>query len=571
MLKPFFRKHGWKYLPGAILLVICAWLGTRSPKLLGGAIDLIGGGDWPAFWREVLLMVLVGAGIFVTRNAWRFFIIGNSREMEIVLRDQLYDHIQKLPVNFFSHTRTGDLMAYAINDVNAVRMTFGPGFAQLLNGVSSMIFSISAMAAGVNPRLTVLSLLPVPLAVAAIILISRQVRIRFRRVQELFAALSGHVQENIMGMRVLKAFAQEKAQKEVFEGECDTMRAANVRLNDASALLSPVIELIFGASFVIGMVYGGSLVMKGAISLGDYVAFNSYLVMIKGPVVSLGRIMNLFQRGLASYRRLDTVMSRPEIDEFERTPDGVPVRGHIEAKHLTFRYEDGLRPAVEDVSFDPPEGGVLGIVGSTGSGKSTILQLLVKTCMADRGQLFVDGRDVRDIPAVSLRNAIGYVPQDGFLFDASIEENIRFFSGCDDETLREAVRASGLGRDLDSLQDGLNTLCGERGNHLSGGQRQRTALARALARKPRILLLDDTLSAVDTKTEAFILEQLREQFRGRTVIIISHRLSAVQNADEILCFDEGRVAERGKHDELLSLGGIYARFWKEQQKEAEQA
>ena len=571
MLKPFFKKHGWKYLPGAILLVACAWLGTRSPKLLGSAIDLISGGDWIAFSHEVAMMVLVGFGIFVTRNGWRFFIIGNAREAEIEMRDELYDHLQKLPVDFFSRTRTGDLMAYAINDVNAVRMTLGQGFAQMLNGISSMIFSISAMAAGVNPRLTLLSLLPIPLAVVAILVISRQIRIRFRRVQGLFASLSGHVQENIMGMRVLKAFAQEKAQTEAFEEECDTMRAANVSLNDASALLNPVIELIFGASFVIGMVYGGSLVLSGVISLGDYVAFNSYLVMIKGPVVSLGRIMNLFQRGLASYKRMDEIMSQPEIDEFERIPDGKPITGRIEARHMSFTYSDGNRPAVEDISFDLPQGGVLGIVGATGSGKSTILQLLIKMQPAQEGQLFIDGRDIRDIPAASLRAAIGYVPQDGFLFDTSIEENIRFFSGCSDETLNKAVRASGLEKDIGSLQDGLDTMCGERGNHLSGGQRQRTALARALARQPQILLLDDTLSAVDTKTEAFILDQLREEFKGRTVIIISHRLSAVQNADEILCMDDGRVIERGRHEELLALDGAYAKFWNEQQKEAEEA
>ena len=572
MLKPFFKKHGWKYGPGAALLVLCAWLGTCSPRLLGEAIDLIGGGDWTAFWHRVLLMVLVGAAIFITRNGWRFFIIVNSRELEIMLRNQYYDHIQKLPVEFFNHTRTGDLMAYAINDVNAVRMTCGAGFAQLLNGISSLVFSVSAMAAGVNPRLTLLSLLPVPLAVLAILLISKQIRIRFRRVQELFALLSAHVQENIMGMRVLKAFAQEKPQKADFENECDTMRAANVRLNDASALLTPVIELIFGASFVIGMVYGGSLVLSGTISLGDYVAFNSYLVMIKVPVVSLGRIMNLFQRGLASYKRLNSVMSEPEIPEFERiaeTPaDHRPIEGRIEARHLTFTYSDGTRPALEDVSFTVPQGGVLGIVGATGSGKSTILHLLTKTSMAERGSLFVDGRDIRDIPAVTLREAIGYVPQDGFLFDTTLEENIRFFSNCDDDTLNAAVRVSGLEKDIDSLPDGLNTMCGERGNHLSGGQRQRAALARALVRQPKILLLDDTLSAVDTKTEVFILEQLKDAFKGRTVIIISHRLSAVQHADEILCMDEGRVAEHGTHEALLEKNGIYARFWKEQQKEA---
>ena len=212
MLKPFFRKHGWKYAPGALLLIVCSWLSTRSPKLLGGAIDLVGAGDWNAFAHEVFLMVLVGVGIFVTRNGWRFFIIDNSRQLEVELRDRLYDHIQKLPVSFFGKTRTGDLMAYAINDVNAVRQTCGMGFSQILNGISAMAFSITAMAAGVNPRLTALSLLPIPLAVAAILLISRQIRLRFRRVQELFASLSGHVQENIMGMRVLKAFAQEKPQ-----------------------------------------------------------------------------------------------------------------------------------------------------------------------------------------------------------------------------------------------------------------------------------------------------------------------------------------------------------------------
>ena len=569
MLKPFFKKYGWRYIPGVIFLCICTWLNTRTPLVLGEAIERVAAGAWGPFIREVGLMVLLAALVFVTKDLWRFFLIVTSREMEVWLRDELYRHLQLLPPRFYNDHRSGDLMAYAISDVNAVRMMCGMVVAQVLNAVSSILFSIHSMATSIHPTLTLLALLPVPVAVVVVVYLGNQVQSRFRHVQELFAAFSGHVQENVNGMRVIKAFAQERAQHEDFERESDEMRAASMRLYRVSTLIGPGIQLIFALSYVIGLSYGGHLVLTGEISLGDYVAFNTYLTLILQPIIMLGRVVDRLQRGIASYKRLDALFRYPEIPEFERLTEGYDVQGEIRAAHLSFTYPDGSAPALKDVSFRLPKGGTLGVVGPTGSGKSTLLNLIVKLQTPERGMLFIDGADVRDIPAAAIREASGYVPQDGFLFKGSLGDNVAFFSGATEAEQLEALRIAGLSSDLNRLDDGLATDVGERGNHLSGGQRQRAALARALVRHPNILLLDDTLSAVDAHTEGEILSALKGELAGRTAIIVAHRLSAVENADEILYMENGSIAERGTHAQLVALNGKYAEMLRMQKREEE--
>lgn len=571
MLKPFLKKNGWRYFPGAVFLILCSWITTRAPIVLGEAVDMLeqavsGGVTMEVFLPKALMILWIALGVFATRLTWRYFIIGNSREMEIWLRNSLYDHLQKLPPTFYASHRSGDLMAYAVNDVNAVRMVMGMVMAQSLNAATSIGFSITEMAGGINGSLTFLALIPIPLAVFLIVYIGRRVQRKFRRVQELFSTISGHIQENINGMRVLKAFAQEEAQNEAFAVESESMRKANVNLNDTSALLQPVMKLLFGVSYAVGILYGGNLVLQGRMSVGDYVAFNSYLAMIVNPVMSIGRIVNMLQRGTASYKRLQSLFDVPEIPEFERQDDPTPINGEIRAQSLSYTHFDSSLPAVEDISFSLPAGGMLGIVGPTGSGKSTIHQLLLKLLQPQRGQLFIDGRDICDIPAAAMRRACGYVPQDGFLFNESIRENVSFFTDANEEQIRKALDIAGMTGDIENMPEGLETLCGERGNHLSGGQRQRVSLARALIRDPRILLLDDTLSAVDTATESKILGALKTEFEGRTVIVIAHRLSAVLGADEILYMNHGCVIERGTHEELLRKNGEYAHVFHEQQK-----
>lgn len=573
IIKKFLKKYGWLYIPGVIFLALCSRITTLAPEALGDAIDLLEQAvpDKNLVWKQAGLIILIAVAIFVTRFIWRMMIIRNARSMECFLREELFTKLQNLPISFFAKRRSGDLLAYAINDVGAVRMTFGPVLAQGLNGIITGTISIWQMSQEVNGRLTILALIPIPIAVISNIVIGKLVQKRFRRVQELFSHLSGFVNESIMGSRVVKTFAREKEWQDEFEHTSSEMMRANVKLTDTSALLNPITVITFGISYAISLIYGGNLVMDDTIALGDLVAFQGYLLLIQQPVVALGRIVNMIHRGLASYKRLNEIFSAEgvpdeEMRDYERT-----IKGSLEARNLTFTYPDAEKPALDNISFKLKAGGTLGIAGKTGSGKSTLIGLILKFFDAPRGSLFIDGVDINDIPAKAIREASGYVPQDGFLFSTTIEKDIAFYTpGATLEDVREAADLANIDTDIENFPGGYDTEVGERGTRLSGGQKQRISLARALVRDPNMLILDDTLSAVDNITEKKIVENIHGVLRDKTSIVISHRLSALRGADLILFMEDGKVIESGTHDELMAMQGAYAETYEKQSQEGEE-
>ncbi len=587
----FFKRHGWRYLPGVIFLFISGYLQNIPPGLLGDVVDELGGPsvDTGAVYMLLGLMLLAALAVFVTRYIWRYFINGNARNMEAYLRDRLFTHFQKLGVHFYHYSKTGDLMAYAINDVNAVRMTFGPAMAMAVNAIVLVVMAVINMAAGVDARLAVFVLVPAPVIMALMVFMGREVRVRFRRVQEAFAAISDRVQENISGLRVIKAYVQEGAEVTRFEELNKNSRDTNLKMIKVSASMTPAVDLFFGISFTVSLIYGSSLVRAGSISLGDFVAFNGYLTLIVQPVRSIARIVNIISRGLASFKRFNGILSEPitVADRPDEAPAGIN-HAHLEVKDLNFKYPPGPvngeaskpsdnadeedRRALKDISFVLKPGKSLGIIGRTGSGKTTLANLLTRMYNVPDGTILFDGTDANQMSLSRLREPIGYVPQDNFLFSASVEDNIRFFNPAFTHAeVIEAARDAAILSNIEDFPKKFETQVGERGMSLSGGQKQRICIARAMIKKPAVLILDDSLSAVDTRTEAEILTSITKQTeRGGSAIIIAHRVSALANCDEIILLDRGGIAERGTHDELMALDGMYAAVARDQLMEAEE-
>ncbi len=555
-------------------VVLTDLIALTQPQVLRAAVDDLYRGvtaEKLGRYAVILFAIAVASGLF---KFWmRQAVIGISRHLEYDLRNQIFAHLQRLPLAYFQRARTGEIMSRATNDLSAVRMMLGPGVMYLVNTVVVAVVSIGFMLA-ISPRLTLLSLLPLPFVSLAVGVLGERIHRRFEAIQAHFATISARVQENLAGVRVVRAFARERGELEDFQALNREYLDRNLALISTSGLLNPGLAFLGGLAALLALYLGGRQVVAGHITLGQFVAFTAYLGMLNWPMVALGWVINLFQRGLASYRRileiLDAPAAEPVPPRLGSAPAAPRVRGEIEFRHLTFTYPGARRPALRDVSFGVAAGRTVAIVGRTGAGKSTLLALLPRLFEPPPGTVFLDGRDVRDWPLEALRRAIGMAAQDPFLFSATVAENVAYGVEHADAAAIERVTAiAGLDGDVHGFPAGYATRVGERGITLSGGQKQRATIARAVLRDAPLLLLDDCLSSVDTHTEETILHGLRREMARRTTLIISHRVSTVRDADEIVVLDDGAVAERGTHAALIGRNGPYAELVRQQQLEEE--
>jgi len=598
-LVPYLKRYRSGLFLGFLCVLFTNGIWVLFPQVIRRAINHLHlGGSRQLLLVDALLImaVAVSKGIFQFLTRW--VVIGISRDIEFDLRNDLFAHLERLSYPYYQRNRTGDIMARATNDLNAVRMLLGPA---IMYSANTMVFTAGALAfmLAISPRLTLIAFLPLPVASVVIQYFGRRIHERFERIQAMFSDISARAQENFSGARVIRAYVQEKAEIAAFESANREYIRRSLGLVRLMGMLWPTLELFLGAAVVIVLWYGGRQVLLGAMNVGDFVAFNTYMAQLMWPVIALGWVINIFQRGTASLARINEILeAKPEIadeigssgdraigsskgqvreaDDFAlRSPDHPITRspdlvGEIEFRNLTFSY-NGV-PVLDDVNLHIHAGSSLAIVGPTGSGKTTLVNLIPRIYDAAHGAVLIDGRPIRQFRLETLRRSIGFVPQETFLFSDTIRENIAFgVPNASLDEIKSAAEAANIAPDIEAFPDGYNTTVGERGITLSGGQKQRTAIARALLRSPRILILDDALSSVDTHTEDKILNHLRQLMVGRTTIFISHRVSTVRNADRIAVLHQGRIVELGTHDELLARDGYYTDLYNKQLLEEELA
>ena len=579
-LLPYLKKYRGQYVVGTLCVLLNNGIWILFPQIIRHAIDGLRLGVTRhklEIYSLELIAAAVTKGIFQFLTRW--VVIGISREIEFDLRNDLFQHLESLSYSYYQRTRTGDVMARATNDLNAVRMLLGPA---IMYSANTLVFTAGALffMLAISPKLTLYAFLPLPVVSIVVQYFGKQIHERFERIQAMFSDISARVQENFSGARVIRAYVQEQAEINAFESANREYIARSLRLVRLMGMLWPTLEFLLGLAIVLAFWLGAREVLLERMTLGGYVAFLQYLAQLTWPVIALGWVINIFQRGTASMARINEILvERPDIHDSAELQAGSgsaeiplsqPIQGTVEFRNLNFDYHG--TPVLHDVNLRIPAGTSLAVVGPTGCGKTTLVSLIPRIYDAAPGAVLIDGRAIREYSLEQLRRNVGFVPQETFLFSDTVRENIAFGrDDASDEQVRQAAEAADIAADIESFPEQYETVVGERGITLSGGQKQRTAIARAIIRDPRILILDDALSSVDTHTEDKILNHLRDLMRGRTTIFISHRVSTVRNADRIAVLHSGRIVEIGTHDELIALDGYYTDLYNKQLLEEELA
>ncbi|GIP31144.1 ABC transporter ATP-binding protein [Paenibacillus sp. J2TS4] len=569
IFREYIVKNRWFYVLGFILVAVSSYIQLFIPKLLGQFTDRL---EQNLLLREEIVyfvvgLTLTGLGVAFFRSIGRIYLFRMGRQLEMKVRNDLFSHWGRLSAQYFNNQRVGDLMSHAINDVNVIREVTMMGVFNIMEALVLITITTIAMMSSVDVWLTLVTMLPLPFLSFLAYRFNKRIQKQSADVQKAVGTLTSRVQEFTSGIRIVKAFVQEKAERKLFTKDNQHAVQMNRRFVRSNSLFSSLSAAIVGVSFLVSVIFGGMLVMRRSITIGEFVAFNSYLALLMGPIENLGRVFNQLQRGKASEERLLNILNtKPDVADDEMANEEIDhLNGRLEIRNLTFAYPGSAEPSLRNLSLTVPQGTSLAIVGRVGSGKSTLVHLLVRLFNPPKGTIYIDGHEIHEIPLKVLRGQIGIVPQDQFLFSSTIKENISFDPNpYSDDEVEDAAKIAQVYDNINEFPNRFETALGERGVSLSGGQRQRVSIARAIIKKPSVLIFDDSLSAVDTITEDLILEGLNSVMDNRTTIIIGHRISSVQNADQIVVLDRGAIAERGTHDQLVRLNGIYADMYHKQ-------
>lgn len=573
LLKLYVMKYKWFYFFGVLILLLVDYMQLFIPKIIGMVTDGIKDGSMDSRGIITMVITLVSVTLIMaaSRIGWRYCIIGSSKKIERDIRVDLFEKWVQLDATYFNQTKTGNLMAYATNDLNAIRMMVGPGVITIFDAVIMTVLVIGQMAFAISLPLTLVAIIPMPFIAWGSYYFGKIIKKRFKIKQEAFALLSDKVQESFSGIKVIKSFVQEYYDLKDFDDIAEDNYDKNLKLAKLAAFLNPLVIFLVGTSLLISIGYGGYLTMVNDITIGEFVAFNQYILMLSWPMQAIAMGINTFAQGAASIKRIDEVLkAQPIVKDNEQAKPLEKIQGHIRISQLSFNFPDNNQQGLDNINLEVKKGETLAILGRTGSGKSTLVNLLLRIYNAPYNTIFVDDQDIMKASIESVRRHIAYVPQDNFLFSDSIANNIAFGAGdLSQEQIEAAAKKADVHSNIMEFPEQYDTVVGERGTTLSGGQKQRVSIARALALDAPILILDDSLSAVDTKTEELILENLKVLRQDKTNIIIAHRISTVRHADHIVILENGHVAECGNHETLLEKEGIYADMYEKQQLEEE--